>query len=778
MSGGGTTCLNESNFNAPLPLIGIYIVVACVICMVAMGIDTIHGLLHRRIWFPCRFFPINATSLTLLSVACKLPLDLSTPMPGPQDQLTKLSGTVFICVVMAFSMPSLGVMEDPEIVSNMAALFIFVITVVVNVCIQLGTGVIYKFRAEHVIVLICMLILLGLMCSSALVIDTTNRILNSRYDSKAPMRLQKADMEYMKNDVTKLWLMVHTGSPQYVLARSVLSTLAGALTSICVLLLIQAEIRSFFTDFCIGQSSYLWANWPVLVSQTSAVLVGSVAPALRWCSASGYRKPGGVKHWFDDFRVERFWVQRLEEWKENPLPEYLRNRYVRARVHKLRNLILDICIFLQKGTVQVSKAVRLASALLVLLFRRVVYYFRSKLSATTEKALRFLRKLGLLYSAQQDQDLIEVEMDSVLDAGRGIAGLELNDYVLHLEGENDLVMWMSSSGHKDMDKWMEKGRNEKCGALLRLLSKSSVSEGFKNMRFFMNDNVPPIPTFSSDVPPNCWTLSAVTIMAVSVSLSRFYGDRIKMMVEGLSEGLELMNFVENNLDFRGLTSMRKAADIVWSTIDLKGKWLGHNLANLPVNTSTFSIGAASDVNNPSLILALQLIECLGEIGKMHVMAFENEIVSAPPRHWPPEALAGNSLYRISRTIIDYNRYETIDELLNWMEMTLADIVGACLTNLPFAIFVEYVSGKVAERERRVRNAAFVLGKSQNLHDSLRWSQLQDPDDENANVDRWRSGEANPYIIPENDNSNVHAPIEEISTELEWELLLSAQSVHL
>lgn len=111
-------------------------------------------------------------------------------------------------------------------------------------------------------------------------------------------------------------------------------------------------------------------------------------------------------------------------------------------------------------------------------------------------------------------------------------------------------------------------------------------------------------------------------------------------------------------------------------------------------------------------------------------------------------------------------------------MTLADIVGACLTNLPFAIFVEYVSGTVAERERRVRNAAFVLGKSQNLQDSLRWYHLQDPDDENANVDRWRSGEANPYIFPGNDTGNVYAPIEEISTVLEWELLLSAQSVRL
>ncbi|GLJ40630.1 hypothetical protein SUGI_0838660 [Cryptomeria japonica] len=158
-------------------------------------------------------------------------------------------------------------------------------------------------------------------------------------------------------------------------------------------------------------------------------------------------------------------------------------------------------------------------------------------------------------------------------------GIGFNNYVLHLEGEDDLVLWMSSSGHKDMDRWMEIGRNEYCREFLHLLSKSSVCEVFKGMHLFENENIPPVPTSSSDIPPNCWTLPAMTLITLALSLTQFYGDHIQMMLMGFSQSLKLMNFVENNLDSRGLLNMRKATTIVWSSIDLKRKWLDHDLAN-------------------------------------------------------------------------------------------------------------------------------------------------------------------------------------------------------
>ena len=102
---GGLGCsldgqLNDQKFSAPMPWIGIYIAAASLACLVAMAADAINGLRYRKLWFPCRFFSINATSLTLITAAVKLSVDLNTAMPSRCDQLAKLSSTVFVCIVM------------------------------------------------------------------------------------------------------------------------------------------------------------------------------------------------------------------------------------------------------------------------------------------------------------------------------------------------------------------------------------------------------------------------------------------------------------------------------------------------------------------------------------------------------------------------------------------------------------------------------------------------------------------------------------------------------
>ncbi|KAK9131874.1 hypothetical protein Scep_011402 [Stephania cephalantha] len=83
--------------------------------------------------------------LTLFGIAAKLPVDLSTWMPSAQGQLSKLTGTALICICMGFFMPSIGSTTESECTANLASLSIFVITVVVNICIQMRIGVINLF---------------------------------------------------------------------------------------------------------------------------------------------------------------------------------------------------------------------------------------------------------------------------------------------------------------------------------------------------------------------------------------------------------------------------------------------------------------------------------------------------------------------------------------------------------------------------------------------------------------------------------------------------------
>ena len=132
----------QNSYSKPMPWIGIYIAVASLFCILAMVADLIHGLRNRKLWFPCKYFTLNAASLTVIAVAMKLPVDLSNPMRGDSDQIAKIGSMAFMCTMMANLLPSLATMNSKELLTNIIALDILVITLIVNVCIQIYTGVI------------------------------------------------------------------------------------------------------------------------------------------------------------------------------------------------------------------------------------------------------------------------------------------------------------------------------------------------------------------------------------------------------------------------------------------------------------------------------------------------------------------------------------------------------------------------------------------------------------------------------------------------------------
>ncbi|XP_059637837.1 uncharacterized protein LOC132279812 [Cornus florida] len=89
----------EHRLESPMPWIGICATAASLVFSLAMVADVFHGFRHRKLWFPCKFFTLNAASLTLLAVTMKLPVDLSTTMPGELDQLAKLTSTTLMSTV-------------------------------------------------------------------------------------------------------------------------------------------------------------------------------------------------------------------------------------------------------------------------------------------------------------------------------------------------------------------------------------------------------------------------------------------------------------------------------------------------------------------------------------------------------------------------------------------------------------------------------------------------------------------------------------------------------
>ncbi|KAK9159648.1 hypothetical protein Syun_005989 [Stephania yunnanensis] len=287
MEGGGN-CFNgkldDSGYSSPVPLIGLYIAGGTLVCLLFILLDVIAGFRNRKRWIPCRFFPLNSVTLTLLSVAVKLPLDLTTSMPSALDQLSKLTGTSLLCICMAFFLPSLGLNTYSDCFTNMVALTIFVVTVVVNVCIQMHTGVIFLFRVQHIIILCCIIVLLIVLWHCAFDIHSQN---------EANIKAIKGKFTKGENNIfrglKKCFLLSYNLNPQFMLCRNVVSNLVAALCAICSVLLLKVSFQSLVSkklESCEGLvSDYKWSVRPIVVSQIITILAGAfigIFRALTW----------------------------------------------------------------------------------------------------------------------------------------------------------------------------------------------------------------------------------------------------------------------------------------------------------------------------------------------------------------------------------------------------------------------------------------------------------------------------------------------------------------
>ncbi|XP_024005891.1 uncharacterized protein LOC18029438 isoform X2 [Eutrema salsugineum] len=612
--------LSDTEFSKPLPWIGVYVAAASLICGVAMFADLLRGFRSRKFWFPCKSFSLNATTLTFIAVCVKLSVDINTCMPSRQDQLAKLSSNVFVCTVMANSMPSLGFMVTQDLLMNIMALGILVITDIANLCIQLGTGAIYVFPQEHAFVILLTLLMFVILSFSAITVPATKRFLEFRYKKSYELALQQCPLyqterrggfSELKEDLMKFWMMAHTCSPQFVMARSVTCTTSGFLCFLCAVTLAETMLRSYFLHpirsigFCNGESDYKWSTTLVLVSQATAVAIGTVAPASRWFTAVNLRCLSGAnKALRDELRVESYWIECLSEKKERPLNLWiLHGRRSRKLAHDLYRCVLDLCIATQYGIVLASKFLRFTAVYCV------------------------SRVLQCCY------------LTSNSDSSSG-SNSSTRQFVLHLEGEAELVDYMARSNREATDHLIQKGRKKQPVNLIELLEANNpISKGFEGIRDFDSDEVASLTT--SGEPPNCWALPLVTLTSIAVALPNIKPCALKKLVKAVNEALFYVKKFEDVLDIEGeLAKSRKAAEVVWLGVDLYHKWLNVDLRKL---------------SKQQRIQPQEVFKELADKAKKEFSeSWEKNLMLSmkqKPSRWLIKTLAANSMYRISQTLL-------------------------------------------------------------------------------------------------------------------------------
>ncbi|KAL5064320.1 hypothetical protein RYX36_026057 [Vicia faba] len=683
--------LDDKSFSKPMPWIGIYIASASLLCLISFSLDLIKGFKARKLWFPCKYFCLNATSLTIIAISVKLSVDLNTPMPQRRDQLAKLASSAIICTVMANSMPSLGVTQTNETMMNVMAMAILVITMIVNICIQFATGVIYEFWIEHGVIMFLMLILLMIMSSSTLSLQKMKHYMELKYKVNEEALREESKQKQgfgnvtdkLRDELMRYWMMAHTSSPQFLLGRSVSCTASGAFCVLSTLTLFEGMLRTYLmpwsVTFCSGDSDYKWSIILILIVQYAAVAVGTIAPAFRWFFAVKYRCPNVRKRRCKKiFQVESYWTDSLVVIKESPISFRIRNRWFRKLAHDVKYMILCFCIKLQIGIVRLCIAAQYVSVYPMCWVLGFCEYFKN---------WKFGSSLGT--GTKHD----------------------LRRFILHLEGEEELVEVMMKENWDATMHWVQQGEKKQPKLVIELLEKKcSILQGFKGVGEFDCDEIVPL---HGEEPPYSWSLPLVTLASIIVAMPNIDKCLVKNLISTLNEGLPYVKFIENNIDQdRKIIKLRKAAEIIWLGTDLYGKWLDVDLYKLSLQS-----------NSPK-----ETLETLADLAKARYEKYKakyNHIcIKVSPWAWPLKVLASNAMYRISKTMLLMNHdvvkdcNSSSEKVFEVVIVMVSDILGACLTNLPHVISRVCLSSGIEEREDNVREAVYVLGKTKKIIEML------------------------------------------------------------
>ncbi|KAJ0745406.1 hypothetical protein HanPI659440_Chr10g0398311 [Helianthus annuus] len=644
----------EDRYSAPMLWIGMYIALASLVCILFMVADLLHGLRSRMLWVPSKYFTINSASLTAISIAMKLPVDLTGSMPGYVDQVAKLGSMAFMCTMMANLLPCLGTMDSNELLSNITALGILVITLVVNVCIQMQTGAvsISTHKEDPRIIQ---------LTSPTHISTHPNPMMDSKYQKGhdiASKHIQPSPgkivtVDELEKHVRNHWVMLESSRCLHFITACFNTTSASGV--ICVLVTIlhtytmSGTIKAMLAkDY---DSDYRWSMLVILIVQSIGVLIGTIVPLSRCFATLSFE--GFFSIHFKVFKVERYWTDKLNDWKQASIRLPFHSRRLNVVIETSKRLFIYICIQLQKGVVVLCKII----ALIPLVFVMCVCYC-------------WMPVFSLWIS----------------DANRNI-----KIYVLYFKNG----MWVGERTvegfSKSVNPLIQKGAKGQPNYLIKLIREKSTV-GFHGVAVFDQTDDCNIPSVFTDIKSsNCWRLAVVTLTTIAVSLPEIEKEEVDCLLECVREGLLYVTLVEKNLNF--MYDSQQAAETLWREISTN-KWLRKELQNPAFQKST-----AGQIVKWFRDNATHYLEGGSWNEDMHML------------------ICVNSMYRITETIL--HTYNTIDdgtvsqkELFDSLSSMIADIIAACLTNLPQIIIMKchYMSA-IKERRTRVKDAAQLLGET-------------------------------------------------------------------
>ncbi|KAK9048744.1 hypothetical protein SSX86_032289 [Deinandra increscens subsp. villosa] len=711
----------ETKYGKPMVLIGMYISIASLFCILAMALDLLYGFRNRKFWFPTKFFSLNAASITVIAVAMKLPVDLTSPMPTSVEKVSKLGGLAFLCTMISNLMPSLASMDNKSLLANVTGLSILVITIIVNIFIQIRTHVIITdanmFLHPSVTKKISymymgmLLFLQIILISSAITLPTSKKVLELKYQATSKTILndqtpQQNEIEKLRQVMKRYWIMAETGNPQFVMASNILSSASGISCAISMLIYIYLVYKLVNPNFKLKyievykifehRSVYKWAIAPIFITQFIGIVVGSIAPIFRCFTLLSFISFANQnRNHFMVFEVEKSWTQKLYEWKESRISFLSSGR--RSRVlHNLKNLILSFFIGFQKVIVVSCRIIGLFPIVVIIFVVCCSHYFK-------------LLKAMLLTPPTTTSSDYRNE--------------DLSNYVLSLEDNTRLAEKTMKRISDSMNRLIENAGKKQNNNLLKLLEKSVAFDGIET---FDVDQVQSLLPFEH---VNSWSLPVISLTCIAICIPNIHKDDVVNLFRSVGEGLLYTHLVEESLNTESVyVNIRKATVTLWHEVEDNYKWMETTLKR-----SAYEGKKATYIVKQFASIAEKIVnECMRSTGGEPV---EKEKL-------PSKIIVANSMYRIANTII--HTYESNDseitekELFTRLSNMIADILSACLTNIPQVVEIRCHESVIEKREASVKAAVDLLGRTTQIIEMLETRGRPNIDaDKMGFIDGWR-----------------------------------------
>lgn len=649
--------------------------VCVIILFLLLSLDAWRAIKRKARWFPGGFLVLGALTIQFISSAnysTNNGFSAIEDVEGlncPIIQLVIDSGRLVICVFIAYLLPGFVSSRFRSVWANIGALAISVQAHVLSDMYSPDNVSVNVFN-----VILCTSITLLLLVSICTVLaGKTIRInINQKVHSLVSSCTNCGNIG---DHVLRCWIVVRCSQPEYIMARSVLSSLTGLLVTVCVILMVvkwsfldnikwSLFAKNHSISACnelLRNGTFLPLNQITFLIQLAFVFIGWVVVSFRWLTAVRcFQRDQGCS-----FQVEDFWTKSLIDLQYGPLNGRLFQEKRNRDRPLLEGYIVDLMI-----------AVRLHSLLLS------IGLLLQKLVVLLGRASRFLSQILFM-------PVLKIHEKIMLSRGRSSKpDSEFSSYKKILEritmpGESAEQLWKANeSAFKSTKEHMEEGKNSSKDMidLIEIIRPLQTDAAEGERRYRQEEK------YLQYVGQKSWKMRAVSVIHFMLC---YYDDTnakvVDEAIKACSEAWPLMDFVESSDTEANLACM--AADNEFNTLE---NILNKKLKKKPTDqTLTFRKDMKDEI---------KLISKGGKHAK-----------GGNSMDWM-KAAANFGLYQTSR-VIGLDSANVIHNL----RLLLANVIVDCLAKeLNNALIEKCNKWAVDGEEEKIHHAAFIAGKAMGL----------------------------------------------------------------